>query len=131
MVSVIDGGTMGLDLMPYFEENERVLIIDAMDADKPPATVFTLQNDSILAQLKTKLSLHHLGLSDVLGTIKLLDMEPSEIFLLGIEPAEISTGIELSNRINNKLPAIIDIILEKLRTWGIRVEAVSESSIVQ
>ncbi|MBD3275959.1 MAG: hydrogenase maturation protease [Candidatus Marinimicrobia bacterium] len=126
-ISVIDGGTMGLDLMPYFEENERVLIIDAMDADKPPATVFTLQNDSILAQLKTKLSLHHLGLSDVLGTIKLLDMEPSEIFLLGIQPAEITTSIELSDTISNKLPAIIDIILEKLRAWDVRVKPVSES----
>ncbi len=123
-IMVIDGGTMGLDLMPYFEANDRVLIIDAMDADKPPGTVMTLQNDSILAQLRTKLSLHHLGLSDVLGTIKLLDMEPSQIFLLGIQPAQISMGVELSETIQAKLPVINAFILEKLADWNIQSEQV-------
>ena len=36
-VRLLDGGTMGLDLLYYIEGTRRLLIIDAVNSDLPPA----------------------------------------------------------------------------------------------
>ena len=52
-----------------------------------------LYNDEILAFLTSKISLHHLGLSDVLSLIKLLEIKPEEICLVGIQPFHVELGL--------------------------------------
>ena len=49
-VEVIDGGTMGLDLMPYFEGKSHVIVVDAMCADgEEPGTI----EDALLPPFST------------------------------------------------------------------------------
>ena len=65
------------------------------------------------------MSLHQLGLSDLLSDLKLHEMYPEELFLVGIQPLEMEMGLNLSDPIFHKMNDIVSIVLFKLDNWGI------------
>ena len=119
-INLIDGGTMGIDLLPYLEQNDKIIILDAVNFDEAPGFIGIIENEDILRRLNTKLSIHHLGLTDVLSSARLLDIEPSEVYLIGIQPKNIEMGTELTDEISLKLDNIIEAAVNKLREWGIK-----------
>jgi hydrogenase maturation protease len=46
-VEIIDGGTPGLDLLPFIEGKEGLLIIDAVNFGKAPGYIGILENEDI------------------------------------------------------------------------------------
>ena len=118
-VELIDGGTKGLDLLPLFEDKNKILIIDAANFKKEPGTIDTIEGDKIPAFLSTKLSVHQIGLPDTLFAAKLMDITPSEMSLIGIQPKSMETGIELSEEIKDRMGQLIEKVLEKLKEWGV------------
>ena len=123
-VKLIDGGTKGLDLLPFFEDNDKVLIIDAANFKKEPGTIDTVEGDKIPGFLSSKLSVHQIGLPDMLFASRLMGTTPSEMCLIGIQPKSMETGTELSEEIRVKLDPLLDMVIQKLRDWG--VDAVSK-----
>lgn len=118
-VSLVDGGTMGLDLLPFFEGNDRVLIIDAVDFRKEPGTIEIIEGENIPAILGSKLSVHQIGLPDMLFAAKLMDIIPPEICLIGIQPKSIETGAELTEEIKDRVEFLTEKVLQKLEAWGV------------
>jgi hydrogenase maturation protease len=120
-ISIIDGGTSGSDILPIFEENQKILIVDAVNFGKDPGYIELLHDDEILMQLTTKLTMHHIGLADVLSSVKLLEYVHDEICLVGIQPEIIDTGLELSDLLDSQLNRFENVVLEKLQTWGVKI----------
>ena len=118
-LEIVDGGTSGLDLLPYIEDRDRVLFVDAVNFRKEPGYIGVLENQEVPAMFSLKDSLHHLGLMDVLAAAQLLDAAPREICLIGIQPHIIETGLELSDLLQEKLPLLLACILAKLEDWGL------------
>lgn len=119
-VPLIDGGTMGSDLLPYFE-SDKIIIVDAVNFDEAPGFVGIIENDDILTRLSTKLSMHHLGLTDVLSQVKLLGITPAEIYLVGVQPeAMLEMTMELSDVVSAQLEKMIEIVCLKLNDWGVK-----------
>jgi len=84
-----------------------------------PGEIQNLRNDAILAALSKKLSMHHLGISDVLALTKLLDYRPREIILLGVVPENLELGTELSLPVSQQLPDILNSLQMILSDWHI------------
>lgn len=124
-VAVIDGGTMGLDLLPFIENTDKLLLIDAIDLKKKPGTIGIIEDKDIPAVIKTKISPHQIGLSDLLSVMRLLEKEPESITVIGIQPGSIQTGTELSAEVRQNLDDLISVIIDKLKQWGVRVKDVS------
>jgi hydrogenase maturation protease len=120
-LEIVDGGTSGLDLLPYIEGRDKLLIVDAVDFGKAPGFIGMLENEAIPAMLEgqTKVSLHHLGLLDVLGAARLLDALPREVCLLGIQPQVVEVGLEMTPLIQEKMSILIEQVLARLAAWGI------------
>ncbi|MGA9753686.1 MAG: HyaD/HybD family hydrogenase maturation endopeptidase [Desulfobaccales bacterium] len=118
-LEIVDGGTAGLDLLPYIEGRDRVIFVDAVNFRKEPGCIGVLENQEIPALFTSKDSLHHLGLIDVLAAAQLLDVAPREICLIGIQPHIIETGLELSELLQAILPLLLACILAKLQDWGL------------
>jgi hydrogenase maturation protease len=118
-VELIDGGTKGLDLLPLFENRDRVLIIDAANFKKEPGTIDMVEGHRIPSFLSSKLSVHQIGLPDMLFAAKLMDIMPSDICLIGIQPLSMETSAEMSDLISGKMGALIARVLEKLKEWGV------------
>lgn len=120
-VDIVDGGTAGLELIDKIDEREQVLIVDAVDFDLKPGSMIKLQNDEINAQLQDKMSLHHLGLTDVLSAAKLLDIQPREICLIGIQPHAMEVEVGLSPVITARFEEVLDGVVRQLVQWGVWV----------
>ncbi len=118
-VTLIDGGTKGLDLLPLFENRDKVLIIDAANFKKEPGTIGTVEGDKIPAFLSAKLSVHQIGLPDMLFAARLMEIMPAEICLIGIQPLSMDTTTEMSDVVRDNMDTLIDRVLEKLRAWGV------------
>lgn len=117
-VRIIDGGTMGLDLLPFIEGYDKILIIDAVNTDGKPGTIIRIEGDAVPRFLSTKLSVHQIGLPDMLSAATMMGIMPEEVCLIGIQPETIETGIELSESIERKMEDIITAVLETLEKWG-------------
>ncbi len=118
-IALIDGGNMGMDLLSFFYEYNTMIIVDAVDFEKNPGFIDTIENDDILTLFTTKMSLHHLGLKDVLSYAKLLDQTPEELCLIGIQPEKIEMEMQLSKTVSSKIDTLTQLVLEKLKTWGV------------
>lgn len=126
-INFVDGGTIGIDLIPYFEDCKKMIIIDAVDFQEEPGYVGVLQNEEIKYRFNTKLSLHHAGLSDVLSIIELQEIEAPDMILIGVQPEKVEMGLNLTETISNKMDSVIQIILNKLEEWNIKSKPASSS----
>ena len=120
-LSLLDGGTLGLDLLPWIEGRERVLFIDAVNLRKKPGTVAVLEDEAIPSFLSPKLSFHHVGLSDLLFASSFLGNRPAKIVLVGIQPEKIEVGLALSEAVVERFEILLSTIVEKLREWGVEI----------
>ncbi len=118
-VEIIDGGTKGLDLLPLFENREKVLFIDAANFKKEPGTIGTIDGDNIPAFLGQKLSVHHIGIPDMLFAAKFMEITPPEMCLIGIQPESMETSLELTNPVKANFDSLLEKVLDKLREWGV------------
>ncbi len=118
-VEIIDGGTLGLDLLHFFEGRERILIVDAVDFKKEAGYIGAIEDDKIPSTLFSKLSVHHIGLSDVLFAAKLMDFTPSKIRLIGIQPQSLDVGLDVTECISDKMEELIGTVIQTLKEWNI------------
>jgi hydrogenase maturation protease len=120
-VEIVDGGTVGFELLPYFENRSHILIIDAVKTGNKPGTIVRI--DDPPAFFQKKVSPHQIGLADVMGMAVITDNMPQNIALFGIEPKELSTGLELSPEVAGNLSRLVDMVADELKAIGIKVEA--------
>jgi len=112
-VEVIDGGTDAMDLLPMFQDYERIIVIDALKAGGRPGTIYRVTPEEIMHDRMRTLSLHEVGLLDVLGMARQLGGH-GEVVIIGVEPKEISCSIELSPEVEGELPRLMEAVLAEL-----------------
>ena len=118
-VQVLDGGTLALDLLPYVEDADRLLVIDALEMDAEPGTIARLEGDDVPAFLSVKISPHQMGLADLLAAARLRDSYPGELVLWGVQPGALIVGLDLSPPVAAQVKALVDKALIELNRWGI------------
>lgn len=116
-VDVLDGGTGGFHLLEYFEQYERVIIVDATLDDNPPGTI-RLIKPKFAADFPQAMSTHDIGLKDLVGALQLLGTMPEiDLYVVSIKSLQ-DQGIELSpdisETINNLVSVIKDCVTEKV-----------------
>jgi len=121
-VELIDGGTKGLDLLPLLEARDKVLFIDAANFKKDPGTIGEVEGDDIPAFLTTKLSVHQIGLPDMLFSANLMGILPPEMSLIGIQPESMATSVEMSDVVSKGMDPLLEKVLDKLKSWGVEIK---------
>lgn len=117
-VRLLDGGTLGLALLAHFDAAEDVLIVDAIGVDAPPGTLVRLDGDDVEPAVRERLSVHQVGVADLLDALRLLDAYPKRVSLLGLVPATLELGLAPSAAVQRALPALIDALAAELRARG-------------
>jgi hydrogenase maturation protease len=118
-IELLDGGVLGLNLLPLVEECSHLLLLDAVDAHKQPGTVIELKADEIRLFSGIKLSDHQVTFQEVLGLASFRSHFPRHLYLVGAQPADLSTGMELSSTLRSALPEIVERAVSVLREWGL------------
>lgn len=118
-VKLLDGGTLGLDLLPHLENLDKLLIVDALDMRVEPGTVIRIEGEDVPRAFASKLSVHQMGLQDLLAVAELQGHLPSQMVVWGVQPESIEMGTELTPRIAAAMDEAIAGILGELQAWGI------------
>jgi hydrogenase maturation protease len=120
-VELLDGGTLGLNLLMLVEEASHLLVLDAINAGKPPGTLIELGMDDIPLYRGIKMSEHQVSFQEVLGLAKIRDKFPKHLHLIGVQPADISIGIEPSSEIRAMFSTVVARSIACLNDWGLLV----------
>ena len=115
-VMVIEGGTLGLEVMQPLENVTHLMALDAIDAGEPAGTLLRFAGDRI-ADLPASKSVHLLGFSDLIGAMTLTGDAPEEIVVLGLQPELIAWGTSLTRTVEAALPRLISAALEQIAQW--------------
>ena len=124
-VEIIDGGTMGLELLPYFEKRSHVLIIDAVKTGKDPGTIIKIENPPAFFSSRT--SPHQIGLADVMAIAAITGNMPQHMILFGIEPKNLSTGLSLSAEVGRNLNRLVGMVVSELKGIGVDIQPKKKS----
>ena len=116
-VELLDGGVLGLNLLMIVEECSHLLILDAVNAGKPVGTVIELAKEQIPLYTGIKLSQHQITFQEVLGLAHMRGKLPEFIHLVGIQPDDLSIGLELSSTIAHSLPEMVERARSCLLEW--------------
>lgn len=122
-VEIIDGGTCGMEMLDQLEDLDGLIVVDCVRHGQPPATPILLRGDQVPVFFKTKLSPHQISLSDVLASLELTDTAPKTTVIIGIQPASMSLGMELTPEVAARVPELLATTIAELKALGITVEA--------
>lgn len=117
-VELVDGGTWGLSLLPVVESSERLLLLDAIDADRPPGALVELEGEAVPRHFDVKFSTHDIDLRDVLALASLRDRSPAELVALGLQPDRVEMETGLSPVVESAMERLVDRALARLERWG-------------
>ena len=121
-VRVLDGGTLGMALMSVFDDAQDVILVDAIQADEPAGSLVRLEGETVAPAVRTRLSVHQIGVADLLDGLRLVGAFPRSLLLLGLVPESLELTIEPSPAIERNLPLLVETIAAEARRLGHRLE---------
>jgi hydrogenase maturation protease len=108
-VELVDGGTSTLDMLGYFLDYEKVVVIDCLRAGYKPGTIYKIKPEEIKDYNKENLSIHDVQILDVVKIANMFGKHP-QVMIFGVEPKEISFDLEISDTIKNKIPEVVNLV---------------------
>ena len=121
-VTVVDGGTLGLDLLPMLEGIKKLLIIDAIDMGATPGELFRLQGEEVPRAFASKLSVHQMGVQDLLAVAELQGHVPEELVVWGVQPGSIEMEMRLTPAVEAAMMPLLDGVVGELAGWGVELQ---------
>jgi hydrogenase maturation protease len=118
--TVLEGGTLGLDLLPQLQDVSRLLVVDAVQLGGEPGEIVRLEGDDVPRAIDVKVSPHQIGIKELLATARLMGCEPPKVVLWGMEPERVEPGADFSPKIAQALPQLQTSVLDELKGWGVR-----------
>ncbi|RFM36968.1 hydrogenase maturation protease [Chitinophaga silvisoli] len=108
-IDVVDGGTGGFHLLEFFEQYEKVILVDATLDGKTPGTIRCIK-PKYASDFPPEISAHDIGLKDLVSALQLLDRMPElYLFVVSIESIQ-QQGMELTEEIEESIPSLLEEI---------------------
>ena len=117
-LDVIDGGTIGLSLLPEIEDADAVIIVDASEIGEPPGAMRIFRNQEIDQQLSGKRrSVHEVALYDLFSAAAIRGRSPRERVLIAIQPACTEWGLDPTPEVKASIPLACEAIATLTNRW--------------
>jgi hydrogenase maturation protease len=114
-VTVLDGGTPGLNLMPLMMDYEVLIVIDTVKAQGEPGEMRFYRKDELSSAARSpRQGPHEPGLDEVLTCLDLAGRGPREVLLIGVIPQSVSTGTGMTGPLRAAIPAALEAITTEL-----------------
>ena len=111
-LEVIDGGTLP-DATLSFGEADKLIVVDAVKAGGEPGAIYRFRPEDISLNNDVLTSLHQISLLENLWLTERFGQKPGEVVIIGVEPEDMSSGLELSTKLQQRIPRIIKVVLEE------------------
>ena len=120
-VQVLDGGTLGMELLRFVTGTEKLLILDALQEGGADGTCRRLAGDEVRAHFREKLSAHEIGVQDVLTFLEVTGKPVGEVVVIGAKPVSLEAGLALSPEVAPLVEEAAAMAAEELRRWGVEL----------
>lgn len=117
---VLDGGTLGLSLLPQLEDAEDAILVDAVRDGAAPGTLVRLEGAEVRPAVEARLSVHQVGVADLFAAAELRGRLPPRLVLLGLVPAALDVAVGLSPEVASRLPALVEAVIAEALRMGHR-----------
>lgn len=112
---LLDGGTLGLELLPTLATASILVLVDAVDLGKQAGSVIVIRDEAIEGILHAHVSPHQVGVADLVAAARLIGVFPAAASLVGIQPAAIEIGLELTAVVEAAVPDALARVCAELR----------------
>jgi hydrogenase maturation protease len=114
---LVDGGTLGLELLPLVSEADALILIDAADFGREAGTMQTVAGAALRARLAGHVSPHQAGAGDLIAAARLIGALPSRVAMVGVQPASLEPGLGLSPSV----AAALQEAVERVRALAVEM----------
>jgi hydrogenase maturation protease len=129
VVRVIEGETLGLDLLDKVHGISHLLALDAVDTGAEPGTLVRFAGPD-LADLPISKSVHLLGFSDLMNVLRLMDAAPVEVVLLGVQPESTDWGTALTQSMEAAKGKLAEEALDQIAHWAAEISDLLPSPVL-
>jgi len=113
-VTMVDGGVLGFQLMIYYQEYDKVIILDTITMDDEVGSIYNMPATELLGLGSYKQTAHEVEIVEMLEICSLLE-NMAEVNIIGIIPKDIqSVNIGLTDELKSKFQLFIDTTLKQL-----------------
>jgi hydrogenase maturation protease len=116
-IEIIDGGAIGLYLLPYLADKTHLIIVDIVRSGNQPGQMIILHADEAPARLHLKLSEHQVTFHEVLALMNLLMIQPEECLIIGVEPKSNQWGDPISREVLGSIQIVMNEIKKQVHLW--------------
>jgi len=113
-IKIVDGGTSP-DLISYTRAGDKMIIIDCAKAGGEPGSVYRFKPEDLAAEKQELASAHQMGVVENLNLMSFTGNKPKDVVIIGVEPAEIDWGMELSPLLRQRLPKVIEVVMKEIK----------------
>ena len=123
-VEVLDGGTLGLMLMPYIAGRQAVLVLDAVSGiHRRPGEIVVIGDSDVRRGHGVRATAHDVGLVDALSAAELAGCAPARVALVGIVPESVTERWGLSPMVGGRVGEMVTAARVVLAGWAAEVPA--------
>jgi hydrogenase maturation protease len=112
---LVDGGTMGLDLLRMVQGARSLLLLDAVNFDEAPGTVSVLRGDAIVGAGGRGGGATSGSVGELLAVARLMGWLPDPVSLVGVQVGDTRFGVGLSPQVEAALPGAVEAARAELR----------------
>ena len=112
-LEVLDGGTLP-DASLSFGEVDKLIVVDAVQAGGEPGAIYRFRPEDIKTDDRVLTSLHQVSLLENLWMMERFGQKSEDVVIIGIEPKDMNWGLELSTKLQQRIPQIIKVVLEEV-----------------
>ena len=116
-VSILDGGTFGPELAPLVSDASRLLFLDAVNTGERARDPHPDDGKRFAGHARG-MSVHQLGVADLISTLALMSTKPQDIVVLGVQPANTDWGTSLSPDVEAGLGDLVEAASASATTSG-------------
>jgi len=119
-VTLVDGGVLGFQLMTYYQDYDKVLILDTITMDDEVGSIYNLPANEMLGLGSYKQTAHEVEIVEMLEICSMLE-KMAEVNIIGIIPQDIvSVNIGLSDKMKEMFNQFISTTIDELDKAGVK-----------
>ena len=120
-LEILDGGTLGLNLIEYFVDYDNVFIIDTISIDEEVGSIYKIPSHELLSGGRYKNTAHEVEVVQMLEAAELHETQ-ANITIFGVVPEDInSVEIGLSKSLVDKFDMLIQAVIKSVEELDIIV----------
>lgn len=117
-VSIRDGGTIGLALLPEIEETDQLIVIDAGELKDAPGAMRVFEGEAMDKHLSASHgSVHEVAMSDLLEAAALMGRTPKDRALVVVQPKSLDWGDAPTESVAAAIPKACKTIASLIEGW--------------